>query len=162
MRLCRDGASEAILLDDALPCTADGVLAFARGARRQLWVSLIEKAFAKMYGCYEALEGGTTDEALAALTGFPCERISLQPPANNRSGGGGGGGVGGAAVASWGAEGEAFDLDMLWARLLSFDEAGFLCTASIDQRGGFGGAAAAEAMGLLTQHAYSLLQAPVT
>ena len=111
VRLCRDGAWEAILLDDALPCTADGVLAFARGARRQLWVSLIEKAFAKMYGCYEALEGGTTDEALAALTGFPCERISLQPPANNRSGGGGGGGVGGAAVASWGAEGEAFDSD---------------------------------------------------
>ena len=107
-----------------------------------------------MHGCYEALEGGTTDEALATLTGFPCERLSLQPPDKTRGGGGGGGG----AVASWGADGEEFDLDVLWARLLSFDEAGFLCTASIDQRGGFGGAAAAEAMGLLTQHAYSLLQ----
>ena len=43
MRLCRAGAWETLLLDDALPCTADGVLAFARGARRQLWVPLIEK-----------------------------------------------------------------------------------------------------------------------
>ena len=111
-----------------------------------------------MHGCYEALEGGTTDEALATLTGFPCERLSLQPPDKTRGKGGGGGGGGGGAVASWGADGEEFDLDVLWARLLSFDEAGFLCTASIDQRGGFGGAAAAEAMGLLTQHAYSLLQ----
>ena len=72
-----------------------------------------------MHGCYEALEGGTTDEALAALTGFPCERLSLQPPDKTRGNGGGGGG---GAVASWGAEGEAFDLDVLWARLLSFDE----------------------------------------
>jgi len=48
VRLCRAGAWETLLLDDALPCTADGVLAFARGARRQLWVPLIEKALATM------------------------------------------------------------------------------------------------------------------
>ena len=67
-----------------------------------------------MCGCYEALEGGRTDEALAALTGFPCERLELQPPAqaSRRS------------SAAMARDGEAFDLDVQWTRLMSFHEAG--------------------------------------
>lgn len=61
-----------------------GVPAFAYATRRQLWVSLIEKAYAKLYGCYEALEGGSTDEALATLTGYPCERLELRQARRNR------------------------------------------------------------------------------
>ena len=87
VRLCHDGEWKTVLVDDLLPCVQPsggplvgmpGVPAFAYAARRQLWVSLIEKGMAKLYGCYEALEGGTTDEALATLTGFPCERIELR------------------------------------------------------------------------------------
>ena len=50
-----------------------GVPAFAYGARRQLYVALIEKAFAKLHGCYEALDGGSVVAALvggAACFGF--------------------------------------------------------------------------------------------
>ena len=49
------------------------------------------------------------------------------------------------------------DPELLWARLLSFHDAGFLLAASV---GGSdeGEAAAADAMGLLTEHAYSLLR----
>jgi len=45
---------------------------------------------------------------------------------------------------------------VLWARLLSFHQSGFLLTASIGGKGE--GSAAAEVMGLLSEHAYSLLQ----
>ena len=53
---------------------------------------------------------------------------------------------------------------MLWSRLLSAHEAGFLCGASCGSAGGADAAAlsaAAEAMGLLTEHAYSVLQVRV-
>lgn len=135
VRLCLDGEWRVLVVDDALPCSRHGLLAFSQAARRQLYVPLLEKAFAKAYGCYEAIEAGTCDEALAALTGAPCEQLRLQPREGSA---------------------EPVDADLLWARLLSFREAGFLMGASCGARDARA-RAAAEAAGLQTMHAYSIL-----
>lgn len=165
VRLCHDGEWRTLLLDDCLPCIQPhggpvvgmpGVPAFAYAARSQLWVSLVEKACAKLYGSYEALESGTTDEALATLTGYPCERLETRSArrAHRHS-------ARGSDVEPRGVGAELSDPEMLWARLLSFHDAGFLLSASV---GGTdpGENAAAEAMGLLADHAYSLLRVVAT
>ena len=141
VRLCCDGEWRTLLVDDLLPCTAHGAPAFGSAARRQLWVPLVEKACAKVYGCYEALEGGTIEEALALLTGFPTERLSLQGSEQPSAY---------AAAADISSDGA--DRDVLWSRLLSAHEAGYLCGASCGAAGGGGRdaaaiSAAAEAMG---------------
>jgi len=131
VRLCLDGEWRVIVVDDMMPCTRYGTLAFSQAARRQLYVPLLEKAFAKAYGSYEAIEAGTCDEALAALTGAPCEQVRLQAPPGSP---------------------EALDEGMLWAKLLSFREAGFLAGASCGTDN-----QASVALGLQTSHAYSVL-----
>lgn len=57
------------IVDDRLP-TADGKLAFASSSNESdFWVSILEKAFAKLYGGYSALVGGTVAESLVDLSG---------------------------------------------------------------------------------------------
>ena len=38
---------------------------------------MIEKAYAKLFGCYEALRSGSVDEAIVDMTGLVCEKIML-------------------------------------------------------------------------------------
>lgn len=134
VRLCIDGNWTTILVDDLLPCDQHGRLVYSKAKRKQLWVPLIEKAAAKMYGCYEALVAGRPIDGMRILTGAPCETVNLQPQPN-----------------------EELDRNLIWARLLSSRTAGFLMGIScgghdvnIEER-------EYELVGLRHKHSYSIL-----
>lgn len=99
----------------------------------EIWVLLLEKAWAKVYGNYQRIEGGTCDEALHPLTGCPTKNF---------------------------IHSDVKDKDKLWSILLLSDQSNFpMCTAVSSQMEDEVGAGDVKTAGLVDGHAYSLIGA---
>jgi len=72
VRVCNMGIWTTYVMDDYIPCSASTKKPiFTRSNGKELWVVLLEKAWAKIYGSYARIEAGLTRECLHDLTGAP-------------------------------------------------------------------------------------------
>lgn len=60
-----------MLVDDHIVVSSDTSPAFTRAHGNELWVLILEKAWAKLYGSFDNVESGLPHLALRDLTGAP-------------------------------------------------------------------------------------------
>lgn len=155
-----------LTIDDYLPTKGGTTALFAQPQGREIWVALLEKAFAKFCGSYGALDGGSTAWGLNALTGDPAfelrkgddgswSRIDIvaQPDEANKR-----------KIALYGKNPpETYTSDELFFIIRKYAQQGALMGASFGSYGGGGGEGLnGEDMGpqgLVSGHAYSVLDA---
>ncbi|XP_051113651.1 calpain-type cysteine protease DEK1 [Andrographis paniculata] len=133
VRFCIQGEWVPVVVDDWIPCESPGRPAFATSKKaNELWVSLLEKAYAKLHGSYEALEGGLVQDALVDLTGGAGEEIDMRSAQSQID------------LAS----------GRLWSQILRFKQEGFLLGAGSPS----GSDVHISSSGIVQGHAYSILQ----
>ncbi|CAK58158.1 unnamed protein product (macronuclear) [Paramecium tetraurelia] len=79
VRLCIDGMWKAIILDDYIPVKGNEP-AFSSSKQEEIWVLLLEKAWAKSFGSYSNIISGDPGEVIRSLTGCPAETIKTDSP----------------------------------------------------------------------------------
>jgi calpain-15 len=136
VKLCKNGEWSIITVDDYIPCIPDSGPIFAKTSPNELWVSILEKAYAKLHGSYLTLKGGFAHEALMDLTGCPCTYYDFE---------------------------DSFIKEMiangsLWNRLKEAEEKGFLLSASTfgEQRWADTPTGDTEDNSLLAGHSYTI------
>jgi len=74
VNMLKNGQWTQIVVDDNFPCD-DGRPAFSKGNGREMWVLLLEKAWAKKYGSYAKIEAGFAENVMHDLTGAPAASV---------------------------------------------------------------------------------------
>ncbi|RZF42001.1 hypothetical protein LSTR_LSTR003506 [Laodelphax striatellus] len=77
-RLWRFGQWLDVVVDDLLPTVDNTLLTLQGGLENEFWPALVEKAYAKLHGSYDALREGHLSDALVDFTGGVSEVIDLQ------------------------------------------------------------------------------------
>eukprot|EP00930_Biecheleria_cincta_P039443 TRINITY_DN27122_c0_g1_i1.p1 TRINITY_DN27122_c0_g1~~TRINITY_DN27122_c0_g1_i1.p1 ORF type:complete len:1791 (-),score=286.76 TRINITY_DN27122_c0_g1_i1:25-5397(-) len=130
VRFYKSGAYRDVAVDDFLP-TKYGQCAFASaGTKQEAWVQVLEKAYAKLHGSYDSIEGGFVNDGLVDMTGGIGEQIRLQDSKASLHDG------------------------TLWSQLKGLNEDGHLlgCGSSA------GSDTDISSMGIVQGHAYSILR----
>ena len=78
VKLCKNGEWQVVTVDDFFPCYPKGEPIFAKCKSNDLWVLILEKAYAKLHGGFFQLRGGFVNEALIDLTGCPSISYDLE------------------------------------------------------------------------------------
>lgn len=69
--MCKNGSHQVICIDNYIPCTSTGSPCFSQANGNELWVIILEKAWAKIHGSYERIIGGQAHHTFRDLTGAP-------------------------------------------------------------------------------------------
>ncbi len=79
-RFFKDGRWRYVMVDDMIPCdkTKGGAPVFSWAGDECLFVPLIEKAYAKLHGCYFGITGGNILEAVTDLTGLYPVKVGVE------------------------------------------------------------------------------------
>ena len=77
VKFCKNGWWQVVRVDDFFPCIPGGGPKYSRANGNELWVLLLEKAYAKLCGSYDAIRAGWSYEAMMDMTGAPCRTFRL-------------------------------------------------------------------------------------
>ncbi|KAK3288129.1 Calpain-type cysteine protease dek1 [Cymbomonas tetramitiformis] len=69
---------QTVIVDDRIPCDDKGPVFGCSTDTDELWVSIIEKAYAKMHGSYAKISGGSVESIWPELTGGLAEIFDLK------------------------------------------------------------------------------------
>eukprot|EP01028_Stygiella_incarcerata_P010561 TRINITY_DN5505_c0_g1_i3.p1 TRINITY_DN5505_c0_g1~~TRINITY_DN5505_c0_g1_i3.p1 ORF type:complete len:1778 (-),score=493.56 TRINITY_DN5505_c0_g1_i3:1948-7179(-) len=130
VRFFKDGLWMSVIIDDRIPVTGNGKPAFVDSrVENEFWMMLMEKAFAKVHGSYEAIEAGKVHLGLEDLTGGAGMEIQLSKTEDDISSGN------------------------LWKRLTRYQKQGYLLGAGSPA----GTDTDVSDFGIVQGHAYSVL-----
>lgn len=76
VHFCVRGEWRTVVVDDRFPCLPNGGAAFSKGNGSELWVMILEKAWAKLHGSYYRIEAGRMSDCLSSFTGAPVTYLS--------------------------------------------------------------------------------------
>jgi len=135
IRLFQYGVFRDIAVDDYVPMMSWGVPAYASSSAgdKEAWVSMLEKAYAKMYGSFNNLSGGHVNVGCVDMTGGTGDMLNLEEQA------------------------EAINDGSLWARLKGLMVDGHLLGAG-SHSGDDTPESAEKNRGIVSGHAYSVLR----